>query len=183
MNAFKKILSVKAIVATAIGAALFFALGMLTIPTPIPNTTISLQYGIQSVFAVLFGPVAGVLIGFLGHMFTDMVKYGPWWSWIISSAVVGLIIGLGCNKLDLENFGWKQVLRFNIVQAIAHLVAWVVVAPVLDILIYSEPANKVFVQGLVAGASNIVTTGIVGSLLLLAYSKTIVKRGSLKKEA
>lgn len=33
-----------------------------------------------------------------------------------------------------------------------------------------------------AGTANIVTTGIVGTLLLVAYAKTVVKKGSLNKE-
>ena len=52
----------------------------------------------------------------------------------------------------------------------------------LDIVIYAEPAKKVFVQGLVAGASNFVTTVVIGGLLMLAYTKTIAKSGSLKQE-
>ena len=55
-------------------------------------------------------------------------------------------------------------------------------APVLDILIYSEPANKVFLQGLVGGLANIVTTAIVGTLLCVAYAAAKPKAGSLKKE-
>lgn len=175
--------SVKTVVAIGIGAALFFALGKIAIPTPIPNTNISLQYSILAVFAMLFGPIAGVLIGFIGHTLIDVTSYGPWWSWIIASAAVGLVIGLLTTKLNIEDgIDTKKIISFNVSQAIAHLAAWVVVAPVLDIVIYAEPADKVFVQGLVAGISNIVTTGVVGTLLLIAYAKTIVKKGSLTKE-
>ena len=60
--------SVKKVVATGIGAALFFVLArFVAIPSGIPNTNIALQYGIQAVFAVLFGPVVGALSGFIGH--------------------------------------------------------------------------------------------------------------------
>ena len=58
----------------------------------------------------------------------------------------------------------------------------VTIAPVLDILIYGEPANKVFVQGLVSAGVNIVTTAVVGTLLCVAYSAAIPKKGSLKEE-
>ena len=73
-------------------------------------------------------------------------------------------------------------LTFNVAQVIAHLLAWVVIAPVLDILMYAEPANKVFVQGLMSAGVNIVTTAVVGTLLCFAYSKAIPKKGSLKEE-
>ena len=54
--------------------------------------------------------------------------------------------------------------------------------PVLDIVMYAEPANKVFVQGLVGGLANIVTTAIIGTLLCVAYAATKPKKGSLKEE-
>ena len=75
-------------------------------------------------------------------------------------------------------------IRFNLVSYIAaNAVAWFVVAPLLDIVIYAEPANKVFTQGFVAGASNIISVGVLGSLLLAAYSRTRTKKGSLTRQA
>ena len=47
---------------------------------------------------------------------------------------------------------------------------------------YAEPANKVFLQGLVSAGINILATGIVGTLLLFAYAAAKPKKGSLKKE-
>lgn len=178
-----KKLSVKTVVAIGIGAALFFVLGKIAIPSPVPNTNISLQYSIQAVFATLFGPIAGLFIGFIGHTLIDATSYGPWWSWIIASAFVGLAIGLVTMKLDInEGIDVKKIIHFNIAQVVAHLLAWGLIAPCLDILIYSEPIEKLFAQGLMASVANIVTTGVVGSLLLFAYAKTIVKKGSLNKE-
>lgn len=175
------------VVAIGIGAALFFVLGrFVAIPTPIPNTNFSLQYALLGFMAGLFGPIAGLLIAFIGHALIDFsYGWGIWWSWVIASAVAGFIMGLASKKLALsdEPFDGKKVLCFNIFQIIAHLVAWGVVAPVFDILIYAEPANKVFTQGLVAGASNIVTTAIVGTLLCFGYTKARPAEGSLKKEA
>ena len=115
--------SSKTFVAIGIGAALFFVLGrFVAIPSPVPNTNISLQYAVLALLAAMYGPVAGGLIG------------------------------------------------------------WIVVAPVLDILIYAEPAKKVFAQGVFAGISNSITAVVVGGLLVLAYTKTIAKKGSLDKE-
>ena len=177
--------SVKSIVAIGIGAALFFVLGrFVSIPSPVPNTNISVQYGLLAFLAVVYGPVSGALIGFIGHTLIDFsFGWAIWWSWVIASAVAGLIMGVLTKKISLEkSFGKKQIITFNVSQVIAHLVAWVVVAPVLDILIYAEPANKVFVQGLVGGLANIVTTAIVGTLLAVAYNAAKPKAGSLRKE-
>ena len=60
--------------------------------------------------------------------------------------------------------------------------AWIVVAPVLDIVIYSEPVNLVFTQGIVACISNAISAGVIGSLLLYFYSKTRSGKGTLSEE-
>ena len=178
--------SVKTVVAIGIGAALFFVLGrFVAIPSGIPNTNISLQYAVIGLFSALFGPVAGALIGLIGHTLIDLSWGGsPWWSWIIASAIVGLIAGLPSKKFGLAEglFGKKQIITFAVTNIVANCLAWIVVAPVLDILIYAEPVNKVFAQGAFAAISNCITAVIVGGLLLFAYSKTIAKSGSLKKE-
>lgn len=181
-----KKMSVKTVVAIGIGAALFFVLGrFVAIPVPfIPNTTFNLQYGILGLFAAMFGPIAGLLIGFVGHTLIDLSWGSPWWSWIIASACFGLLCGLFTSKLNLESgvFGKKEILTFNVGQVIAHVISWMLIAPGLDVLVYAEPVAKVFAQGVVAGILNAITTGIVGTLLMLAYAKTRTKKGSLNKE-
>ena len=181
-----KKLSVKTIVAIGIGAALFFVLGrFVAIPSGIPDTNISIQYGVLAFIAAVFGPIAGLLAGLIGHFFIDFsYGWGVWWSWVIASAFFGCVMGLVANKMKIDEgeFNTKDILIFNISQIVAHLLAWVVIAPVLDIVMYAEPANKVFLQGLVSAGINIVATAIIGTLLCFAYSKTIPKKGSLEQE-
>lgn len=178
--------NVTTVVAIGIGAALFFVLGrFVAIPSGVPNTNISLQYAVLALLAVLYGPAAGGLIGFIGHTLIDLSWGGsPWWSWIIASAFVGVAIGLAAKKIKLSEgeFGKKEIVTFVVANVAAHLVAWVVIAPVLDIVIYAEPINKLFSQGAMAAAANILTSVIVGGLLAAAYAKTIAKKGSLDKE-
>ncbi|MEG0541155.1 MAG: ECF-type riboflavin transporter substrate-binding protein [Angelakisella sp.] len=177
---------IKTIVAIGIGAAVFFVLGrFVMIPSPVPNTNLTIQYGFLGLIAVVFGPVAGALAGFIGHTLIDLSWGGaPWFSWIIASAFVGLAIGIGCKGLNINEgeFGKKGIIRFNVVQIIANLIAWFLIAPGLDILIYSEPVEKLFAQGLLAGVLNSITTAIVGTLLLVAYAATKTKKGSLTKK-
>ena len=80
------------------------------------------------------------------------------------------------------DFNKAKFAMFAVANLIAHAAAWIVVAPVLDILIYAEPVKKVFAQGAFAAVSNIITAVVVGGLLILAYTKTIAKKGSLDKE-
>ena len=63
----------KTIVATGLGAALFMLLFMFVrVPSPIPETSFQTAYGVGAMFAVLFGPIAGGLIQFIG---TTMDKF------------------------------------------------------------------------------------------------------------
>ena len=177
---------IKNVVAIGIGAALFFVLGrFVAIPSPVPNTNISLQYAVLALRAAMYGPVAGGLSGVIGHTLVELSGGGsPWWSWVITSAFVGVVIGVFAKKLNVQEgeFGKGKVTIFVIANVVAHVIGWVVVAPVLDILIYAEPANKVFAQGAFAAVSNTITGAVVGGLLILAYTKTIAKKGSLDQE-
>ena len=176
----------RTIVATGIGAALFMLLFMyVKVPSPVPETQFQTAYGLGGFFAALFGPIAGALIQFIGHALSDAVQYGsPWWSWVIASGVAGLIFGFSFKRTRVEEgeFGGKDILTFNLIQIIGNVVAWVVVAPVLDILIYQEPVNLVFTQGITAAIMNIISAGVFGTLLLIAYAATRTKKGSLSRQ-
>lgn len=180
-----KALSIKTIVAIGIGAAVFVILGRFgSLPSGVPNTSIETSYGFLALMSAIFGPVAGLLIGLIGHTIKDAVTYGqPWFSWVIASGVVGLIIGLVSKQMNIQDgeFGKAEIIKFNIYQVIANAVAWFLVAPTLDILIYAEPVNKVYLQGVTAGVANMVTVGVLGTILLTAYAKTRTKKGSLAK--
>jgi energy-coupling factor transport system substrate-specific component len=178
--------STRTIVATGIGAALFTVLFMyVKIPTGIPNTEIQTAYGVGAFFAALFGPIAGGLIAFIGHAISDSVQYGSaWWSWVVASGISCFIIGLSYKRLHVEDgvFTGKDAIVFNIYQVVANALSWMVIAPLLDVIIYAEPANLVFTQGWVAALSNAVSAGVIGTLLLFVYSKTRAKKGSLSEE-
>jgi len=175
--------STRTIVATGLGAAIFTLLFMyVKVPSPVPETSFQTAYGLSAFFAVLFGPIAGGLIAFIGHALSDAIQYGsPWWSWVIASGVSGFIFGFAYKRTQVEegDFKIKDIITFNVIQVIGNLIAWVIVAPVLDILIYQEPVNLVFTQGITAAIMNSVSAGVIGTLLLVAYAATRTKKGSL----
>ena len=175
--------STKTIVAIGLGAALFMVLFMyVKIPSGIPETSFQTAYGLGAFFAALFGPVAGGLIAFIGHALSDSIQYGSaWWSWVIASFVACFLMGFSYPflKVDEGLFSVKDALLFNLIQIGSNIVAWIVVAPVLDILVYKEPVNLVFVQGATAALLNSISTGVIATLLLFAYAKSRPKKGSL----
>ena len=176
----------KTIVATGLGAALFMLLFMyVKVPTGIPETQIQTAYGVGGFFAALFGPIAGGLIAFIGHFLSDSAQYGSaWMSWVIASVVTCFIIGMVYPKLAVEEgrFDKKDMILYNVYQIVGNIIGWVIVAPVLDIVIYAEPVNLVFTQGVVAAICNAVSAGVIGTILLKLYSKAHASKGSLTKE-
>jgi energy-coupling factor transport system substrate-specific component len=175
--------SIKQLVGTAIGVALFFLLARFLSFPIFANTYLTLQYAVLGFFAVVFGPISGLLIGLIGHFLVDLSwGWGVWWSWVIASAIVGILSGfiVKFGKVENGEFAMSDIIRFLVGSLVVHAIAWGLVAPVLDILIYAEPANKVFTQGLIAGVGNFVFTAIVGTLLLFGYAKTRVKAESLE---
>ncbi len=182
-----KKIGIKEVVAMGIGTALFVVLTNVQIPVLIvPNTGMQPRMAVLAFFAAVFGPVVGGVVGFLGHALGDAIFYSSvWWSWVFPEAVVGVAIGLFAKQFAVAEGGFvnnKKIILFNIMQVAANAVAWIIVAPVLDILIYKEPVNKVFAQGAVACILNVIIIGILGTLLLVAYSKIVGKSSDLKME-
>ncbi|MBR4667667.1 MAG: ECF-type riboflavin transporter substrate-binding protein [Butyrivibrio sp.] len=183
----KKRFGIKEVVAMGIGTALFVVLTNVQIPLVIvPNTALQPRMAVLAFFSAVFGPIVGGVIGFLGHALGDALFYGSvWWSWVFPEVVVGAAIGFFAKKFAVAEGKFastKVITLFNICQVAANAVAWIVVAPVLDILVYAEPANKVFTQGAFAFLGNIIIIGILGTLLLSAYSKIVGKSSDLKVE-
>lgn len=177
---------IKEVVAIGIGTALFVALTEVQIPLGfIPNTALQPRAALLAFLAAVFGPIVGGVVGLLGHALGDALFYGSiWWSWVFPEAVFGVAVGLFAKKFAIKDDGFdtKNIVLFNIVQVVANAVAWILVAPVLDIVIYAEPANKVFAQGAWAFLGNIIIAGILGSLIAVGYSKIGGKSSSLSKE-
>ena len=172
----KNKISIKNVVACGIGTALFVVLTEVQIPIGIPNTSLQPRMAVLAFLSAIFGPATGAVIGLLGHALGDALYYGSvWWSWVFPEAVVGIAIGAFARKFAVSDGGFTK-------GVIANAVAWIIVAPVLDIAVYAEPATKVFLQGAFAFLGNIIIIGVLGTLLLATYSKIAGKSSSLKKE-
>jgi class 3 adenylate cyclase/uncharacterized membrane protein len=175
--------------AIGMGAVLMFLLNRyLALPTGVPDTSLQLGIPLLAVFAAVLGPIAGFLIGFIGHALVDISWGGiggVWWSWVISSAFFGLVVGAFRKffRIEAGGFGVKQALLFNGIQAIANVAAYVFIARILDLFMYHEPFGKLTLQGFVAAGINIAAVLILGTTLAIAYSKTLTKTGRQREDA
>ncbi|MDR3242277.1 MAG: ECF-type riboflavin transporter substrate-binding protein [Lactobacillaceae bacterium] len=161
--------------AIVIGAIGFFLLmRYIAIPTGVHNTQINFAEGWLSLVTAIFGPIVGLIVALVGHTLNDFSRYdSAWWSWVIADGLFGLLLGLATQRLHLANgtLTVKKIIAFNIWQLIANVIAWLIIAPLGDILIYGEPAKKVFIQGATATGVNFATVAVFGTLLLVGYNK------------
>ena len=147
--------STRTIVATGLGAALFMVLFMFVkVPSPVPETNLEIAYGVSTFFAVASGT---------------------------SALIAGLASKKVAPRIEEGEFGGKQLITFAIYTVIGQAVSWILIAPVLDIVLYSEPVNLVFTQGIIAFAMDTICAVVVGGLLLKAYAATRTGKGTLSK--
>lgn len=177
---------IREVVAIGIGTALFIVLSYVAIPLGfIPNTSLQTRMALLGFFSAVYGPIVGGAVGLLGHALADAIQYGSvWWSWVFPDAIFGIIVGLYASKyfIELGGFKTKQAVLFNVVQIIGNAIAWIVVAPILDIVIYAEPVDKLLAQGTSAFILNSVIVGILGTLLAFAYTRVKAGSSSLSRE-
>ena len=164
----------KHLLAIIIGAPIFFLIGRFLSFTVFESTYVTLSYAVLSIFAIFYGPLVGLFIGIIGHLLIDITLLMIYWSWIITSGIVGFAFGVifKPGTIQAGEFGKTGMVRFIISCLFIHMISWGMIAPVLDLMMYDEPASFVFPQGIVAGISNFAQTAIVGTAILFAYSLT-----------
>lgn len=171
---------------TSLGIALFFVIGkFLSIPTPIPNFALFLQYAILVVFSFYFGPIVGLGVGFLGHFLIDLLSgYGIWMSWIVSSGVFGLLTGLASKIINkwVNPFKFSRMVFFVLATILAGAICWMVIAPLGDILIFNQSYNVVFLEGIVAFGTNLSSALLIGLPLVYSLKRAPIKHTIINKD-
>lgn len=96
-----------------LGAALFVVVGCC-FPLPIAGTTahVDLGYMIMAVYAYLFGPIAGMVVGGLGRFIEDMILFGSIGSpgWLIASICMGFFTGVLFSHTKKFKNNWTKTM-------------------------------------------------------------------------
>ncbi|MDN3616356.1 MAG: ECF-type riboflavin transporter substrate-binding protein [Vibrio gallaecicus] len=168
--------SAKTVVVIAIGAALYGIGGLPMFGVPVfANTTLKPAMAVLALFSVLFGPIVGFLVGFIGHWVTDLFAgWGVWLTWVLGSGIVGLVIGLfpimTKNRLQQGELPMKDFVLFVLLALAGNVVGYGCSA-FLDTILYAEPFTKVFTQLTIIAAGNTVLIAVVGYLILKSVAK------------
>ena len=169
-------LSAKTVVVIAIGAALYGIGGLPMFGIPVfANTTLKPAMAVLALFSVLFGPIVGFLVGFIGHWVTDLFAgWGVWLTWVLGSGIVGLVLGffptLTKGRLTKGEFSNKDFVLFVCLALIGNIFGYGCSA-FLDTVLYAEPFTKVFTQLSIIAAGNTVLIAVVGYFILKSVAK------------
>ncbi len=177
------LLSTKTVVAIGIGAALYFALSYIAIPIG-PNTSLKPAVALLTIIGALFGPIAGLFAGFIGHALFDALSYGGvWWSWVALSAVLGLSQGFIFSDKTFSmlkgNIQKQHIIKMYVFTAIGIIAAGLI-AFLGDVFMYGEPANKVVLQLTLASVSNFLVIAIIGIPVVVQMAKMNKKNTGLE---
>lgn len=88
-----------------LGAALYAFANWTTLAIPIPGTddvSIRPQFALLTFFGFVFGPMVGLVMGFVGNLVGDWlsaVNVGTAWPWSVANGLVGLLSGIGAAIL------------------------------------------------------------------------------------
>lgn len=182
----KKGLSTKDVVAIGIGAALYGALSYISIPIG-PNTSFRIAVALLPIFGAIFGPIVGFLVGFIGHALNDALMNGSiWWSWVFLSAFMGMFGGIITFDKDFDVLSGliskKHYVKMYF-YSILGMIVGSIVAYAGDVFLYGEPADKVWLQIILANAANLAVIAIVGIPVIILLAKMRSKNNNLDIDA
>lgn len=106
----KQLFSTKNICIYGIGISLYVIMSaMLSIPIPNSFAHIDLGYAIMTIYAYIYGSIAGFVIGTFGRILVDLLMYGGLGTpgWLIASACMGYAIGV--IFMYLKNLNSKYI--------------------------------------------------------------------------
>lgn len=182
-GAFK--LTTKHVVATGIGAALYAVTSVIAISIA-PSTSLRLAVALLSIFGSIFGPMVGFLVGFIGHALNDAMMSGNiWWSWVFMSGSIGFFSGLitlssGFDVLKGQIKKTHSGLMY--IYAVCGAIVGSILSIMGDVFIYGEPAEKVWIQIIVANITNLIVVAAVGIPVVIALTKLKSKTSELEEE-
>lgn len=170
----------KEVVYAAIGAALYavvtWAFNVWQIPGA-GNVGIRPAVVIPMFFGIAFGPIVGLITGFVGNILADLLSgYGFWIWWDLGNGIMGLIPGL-FSVLITDFKGGRSILLAEISVVLGVLLG-MGVAAISEMWVSGADMNTViFANFLPAFITNVLWGLVLLPLLMVAYSAIVTQSG------
>lgn len=175
----------KKIYVTIISIILFYLLGRYAkITTGIDITYVFLQYPLLCIVSIIYGPIVGVITGIVGHTLIDIANSSyVWFSWVTGTGYLGASLGLIAKEWKLKKMpseNKKKYTKIRLQYALIifglNVLAFLVVAPILEVLFYKATIANAFSRGLFIAISNGLTSAIVTDMFFSSLRHTFIRR-------
>jgi energy-coupling factor transport system substrate-specific component len=163
----------RAVVFSAIGAALYGVLSWLTNFAQIPSAgNVAIRPGIviPLFFGIAFGPWVGAITGFVGNILGDLLSgYGFWIWWDVGNGIIGLVAGL-CAGMMFDYKRVKDLVTAEIFVVLA-CAAGMFFASMTEIWVSGvDFATTMTINFWPSFISNVINGLILTPILMIAYS-------------
>ena len=102
------------------GSAAYAALNLLAEHLSFPGLEVVRPgIAVPILCGLLFGPVVGLGVGFLGSVGSDLLTFGFYWNWSLGNGLVGMVAGLGPFLFSRIRRQWLTIFAAAAVGAIA----------------------------------------------------------------
>jgi energy-coupling factor transport system substrate-specific component len=168
------------VVYSAIGAALYAVLAIATNWLQIPsagNVSFRPAVAIPMFFGVAFGPIVGLIAGFLGNIISDLVAgYGFWFWWDLGNGLMGLIPGL--IFLSLVNYKELMTILKAELFVILGVLVGMGVAALSEMWVSGADINTVIFGNFIpAVIPNLINGLVLVPILMIAYAAIVQRSG------
>jgi len=168
------------VVYSAIGAALYAVLAVATNFIQLPsagNVSFRPAVAIPMFFGVAFGPIVGLITGFLGNIISDLISgYGFWFWWDLGNGLMGLIPGL--MAFSFTSFKAQATIVKAEIYVIVGVVVGMAVASISEMWVSGADMNTVIAGNfLPATIPNLINGLILVPILMIAYDAVVSRSG------
>lgn len=168
------------VVFAAIGAALYGVLSYATNILQIPgagNVAIRPAVALPMFFGVAFGPIVGLISGFLGNIIGDLLSgYGFWPWWDLANGIMGFFPGL--VYLGIKNFKDTSDILKAEGMVIVGVVVGIGIAAISELWVSGvDFATTVSINFIPSVTTNLVNGLILVPILMVAYSAIQARSG------
>lgn len=168
------------VVYAAIGAALYGVFSWVTNFIGLPaagNIALRPAVAIPMFFGVAFGPLVGLLTGFVGNVLGDFLSgWGFWWSWSLGNGLMGMIPGF--MAVGITSFKARGTLIKAEILVIIAAAVGMLVPSLLEIPLSGIDLNTAIIgYWLPAALSNIINGLILVPILMVAYDAVASRSG------
>jgi len=128
---------------------------------------------IPMLFGIVFGPLAGFVVGLLGNMLSDFLSLGGvFWNWEIGNGLLGAVAGIAYFVMKRTDWTKARGLAIAVVLAVVASVVGIGFATTTDYILQIgfAPGESALAEFYTFAASYAVNGAIFTPILLYAYA-------------